>query len=76
MSLPDHSPFIANDLVCHTCANKMKMKVVKGPRGHVAHIEYTCKDPSHDPYTLKSNAMMQAEMSMLRPDGTEARPQQ
>ena len=54
----------------------MLKKIVMGPRGHVACIQYTCTNEKHDPYILTSNAMMQAEMRMLRPDGTEARPQQ
>lgn len=75
MSMPDLSPLIAAPLVCHSCGQTMKMKVVKRRHGQsgekVSHLEYTCKNEETGcNYKVESTNMVQAEMRAMREDGS------
>ena len=77
MSIPDLSPLVAANRVCHECGTIMKPKVVMGRRGQkqiVDHLEYVCKNPKTGcNYKVNSTLMGQEEMVALREDGSEVR---
>ena len=70
MPTPDHSPLIANDLVCSKCGTVLKPKVVMGPRG-VACIEYQCTNKETQcAYKLARFEPVSCEMVPVRDDGS------
>lgn len=72
--LPDHSPLVASDLICHGCGEILKPTVVRNAKGNVQHLEYKCVNPSYGcAYTFQSNTYAQVEMKPLRADGSEAK---
>ena len=78
MSIPDLSPLVAANLVCHDCGNILKPKVVMGHRGQkqvVDHLEYVCKNRETGcNYKVSSTTMAGSiEMVALREDGSEVR---
>ena len=77
MSMPELSPLIAANLVCHECGTVMKPKVVFGRKWQkqvVDHLEYVCKNPKTGcNYKVNSTLMGQEEMIALRDDGSEVR---
>lgn len=76
MSMPELSPLVAANLVCHECGNVMKPKAVMANRGQkkvVSHLEYECINPKTGcRYRVKSTDMTHAEMIPMREDGSEA----
>jgi hypothetical protein len=70
MAMPTKSPLLAPNLACAACGSIMKPKVVKGPKGVVAYIEYECRMSTHDPYRIESTAMECSGMQPMRADGT------
>lgn len=73
-SIPDHSPLIASDLICHGCGEVLKPTIVRNNKGVVQKLVYKCVNPSYGcSYTFESNAYAQVEMRPLRSDGTEAK---
>lgn len=78
MSIPDLSPLVAANLVCHECGTVLKPKVVMGRKGQkqvVSHLEYVCKNPKTGcNYKVSSTTMAPSiEMLALRDDGSEVR---
>lgn len=77
MSMPDLSPLVAANLVCHECGTIMKPKVVMGRKGQkqiVSHLEYVCKNKETGcNYKVQSTLMQSGEMVALRDDGSEVR---
>ena len=77
MSIPDLSPLVAANFVCHECGTVLKPKVVMGRKGQkqvVDHLEYVCKNPKTGcNYKVNSTLMGQEEMIALRDDGSEVR---
>jgi RNase P subunit RPR2 len=77
MSIPDLSPLIAANLVCHDCGTVLKPKVIMGRRGKkevVSHLEYVCKNPKTGcNYKISSTSMCSDMMVALRDDGSEVR---
>lgn len=79
MSVPDLSPLVAANLVCHDCGTFMKPKVVFGRRGQkqvVDHLEYVCKNPKTGcNYKVNSTVMTDSSSQIvaLREDGSEVR---
>lgn len=77
MSMPDLSPLVAANLVCHECGTIMKPKVVMGRKGQkqvVDHLEYVCNNPKTGcKYKILSTLMQSGEMVALRDDGSEVR---
>ncbi len=77
MSIPDLSPLVAANLVCHDCGTIMKPKVVMGRKGQksvVDHLEYVCKNPvTGCRYKVRSFTMTNMEMVAIREDGSEVR---
>jgi hypothetical protein len=77
MSVPELSPLVAGNLVCHECGKPMKMEVVMGRKGQkqvVSHLKYTCINKQTGcRYTLNSTGMTNGEMVALREDGSEVR---
>lgn len=77
MSIPELSPLIAANLVCHECGAVMKPKVVmrhKGQKQVVSHLEYVCKNKETGcNYKVQSTSMTSMEMVALREDGSEVR---
>ena len=77
-SIPDLSPLLAANLVCHDCGTVLKPKPVMGRRGQkqvVTHLEYICKNPKTGcNYKINSTTMAGSiEMIALREDGSEVR---
>lgn len=73
-TLPDLSPLLAPDLICHTCAEKIIGKVVTTPRGNVLHVRYEHRNEKTGcSYWFTQNTMVQAELKALRPDESEAK---
>jgi hypothetical protein len=79
MSIPDLSPLVAANLVCHDCGTVLKPKVVFGRKGQkqvVDHLEYECRNPKTGcRYKVLSTEMTHssAQMVALREDGSEVR---
>jgi RNase P subunit RPR2 len=77
MSIPELSPLVAANLVCHECGTVLKPKVVMGRRGKksvVDHLEYVCKNAKTGcNYKVNSFEMRSSEMVALREDGSEVR---
>ena len=77
MSMPELSPLVAANLVCHECGTILKPKVVMGRKGQkqvVDHLEYVCKNPKTGcNYKVQSTIMTSMEMLALRDDGSEVR---
>jgi hypothetical protein len=78
MSIPELSPLLAANLVCHKCGTLMKPKVVMGRKGKeqvVSHLEYVCINPKTGcRYKVSSTTMAGSiEMVALREDGSEVR---
>ena len=77
MSIPELSPFIAANRICHDCGTVMKPKVVLGRKGQkqvVDHLEYVCKNKETGcNYKVQSSTMTSMEMVALREDGSEVR---
>jgi hypothetical protein len=77
MSIPDLSPLVAANLVCHDCGTVLKPKVVMGRKGQktvVDHLEYSCVNPKTGcKYKVRSFTMTNMEMVALREDGSEVR---
>lgn len=78
MSIPDLSPLLAANLVCHECGTVLKPKVIMGRRGQkqvVSHLEYTCINPKTGcRYKINSTTMAGSiEMLAIREDGSEVR---
>ena len=77
MSMPELSPLVAANLVCHECGTVLKPKVVMGRKGQkqvVDHLEYVCNNPKTGcKYKVQSTTMTSMEMLALRDDGSEVR---
>jgi RNase P subunit RPR2 len=77
MSIPELSPLVAANLVCHECGTVMKPKVVMGRRGQkqvVSCLEYVCNNPKTGcRYKVQSTSMTSMEMLAMREDGSEVR---
>ena len=77
MSIPELSPLVAANLVCHECGTILKPKVVMGRKGKkqvVSHLEYVCKNKETGcNYKVQSSTMTSMEMVALREDGSEVR---
>ena len=77
MSIPELSPLVAANLVCHECGAVMHPKVVMGRKGQkhvVNHLEYVCKNKETGcNYKVSSTTMTSMEMVALREDGSEVR---
>jgi hypothetical protein len=77
MSMPELSPLVAANLVCHECGWTIKPKAIMGRRGQkqtVTHLEYRHTNPETGcNYLVESNLMTQMEMKALREDGTTAK---
>jgi RNase P subunit RPR2 len=79
MSIPDLSPLVAANLVCHSCGTVLKPKVVMGRRGQkqvVDHLEYVCKNKETGcNYKVHSTVMTDSSSQIvaLRDDGSEVR---
>jgi hypothetical protein len=75
--MPELSPLVAANLVCHECGTILKPKVVMGRKGQkqvVDHLEYVCKNPKTGcNYKVQSTIMTSMEMLALRDDGSEVR---
>lgn len=77
MSMPELSPLIAANLVCHECGKRMEPRAVMANRGQkkvVAYLEYECvNEKTGCRYKVRSTDMTHAEMIPLRADGSEAK---
>jgi hypothetical protein len=78
MSVPDLSPLLAANLICHDCGRVLKPKAVMGRRGQkqvVDHLEYVCQNKETGcNYKINSTTMAGSiEMVALREDGSEVR---
>jgi hypothetical protein len=72
--IPDHSPLIACDLICHGCGAIMKPEIIRNNRNVVQYLEYKHRNEvSGCSYTIQSNVMINAEMKPMRADGSEAK---
>ena len=75
MSMPELSPLVAHDLVCHDCGKIIQPTVVMGNRGRkkvVTHLEYRhVNKEAGCNYKVESNAMTSMEMRPMREDGSE-----
>lgn len=70
-TIPDHSPLLAPDLVCHGCGEFIKPEIVQNRNGVVEFLRYTHKNPKVGcSYQVETNAMIVGEMKPLREDGT------
>lgn len=73
-SIPDHSPLLAPNLICHGCGVVMEPQVITGFGGVVQHLRYDHKNEETGcSYRLETNGMVVAEMKPLREDGTEVK---
>ena len=74
MSMPELSPLVAANLVCHECGEIIKPKAVMGNRGQkkvVSHLEYRHTNKKTDcNYVVESTTMTSMEMRPLREDGS------
>lgn len=74
MSMPELSPLVAANLVCHDCGQVIKPKAVMARRGQkevVSHLEYRHTNKKTDcNYMVESTLMTSMEMKGLREDGS------
>lgn len=73
-TIPDHSPLLAPNLICHGCGEVMEPEVITGFGGVVQFLRYDHKNEEKGcSYRVESNAMVVAEMKPLRDDGSEVK---
>ena len=73
-TIPDHSPLIASNCICSGCGDVIRPAVVKNMRGDVSHLHYEHRNKEVGcAYSFDTNAMVNAEMKAMRPDGTEVK---
>lgn len=73
-TIPDLSPLIASDIVCHGCGDIVKPKVIQNKNKTVECLRYThTNDEVGCRWQIETNVMMTATMVPMREDGTAVR---
>lgn len=73
-ALPDHSPLLAPNVICHQCGDTIMPEPQRNFRGEVEYILYKHTNQQKGcSYTAQSTAFLQAEMRVMRSDGTEVK---